>query len=266
MLRFAETHRHREGRRRSSQCGFTLTELMVGLTVGSLVLSGTTAMYLMTARAAGENIRHARLNQELRAAMEIMQQDIRRAGYWALPEVADPAENPFQSRIGDIEYDLRTGAAIDEPAASCLTYAYDLNANARIGFCDGCASIGPPFEDDAYDRTNMEMFGFRLRGGSIQMRTRRASGSELTFDCRSGWWEAITSGEILVTRLRFSIRTRPVNLNPAKARTDICTTADLCQQIRTVEILLAGQLAGDARLHQTLSASIAVRNDRYRIH
>jgi prepilin-type N-terminal cleavage/methylation domain-containing protein len=63
MLRFAETHRHREGRRRSSQCGFTLTELMVGLTVGSLVLSGTTAVYLLTARAAAENIRHARLNQ-----------------------------------------------------------------------------------------------------------------------------------------------------------------------------------------------------------
>jgi type II secretory pathway component PulJ len=266
MLTFAETKRHRERRRRSSQCGVTLTELMVGLTVGTLVLSGTTAVYLMTTKAAAENIRHARLNQELRAVIEIMQQDIRRAGYWALPKGADPAENPFQNQIGDIEHDLRTGAAIDEPAGSCLTYAYDLNANARVGFCDGCASIGPPFDNDAYDRSNMEMFGFRLRGASIQMRTRRTSGSELTFDCRSGWWEAITSGEILVTRLSFSIRTRPINLNPAKARTDICATADLCQQIRTVEILLAGQLTEDPGLHQTLSASIAVRNDRYRVH
>jgi prepilin peptidase dependent protein B len=242
---------------------------MVGMTVGVLVLSATSAVYLLTIRSAAENLRSTRLNQELRAVIEIMQLDVRRAGYWAFPDAADPADpadNPFQSTIRGIDNDLRTGNFGAEPSNSCLTYSYDLNANSTIGFCNGCATGGGPFDGAPYDRSNVEMFGFRLRDGAIQMRTRRASGSELTFDCNSGFWQAITSEDVHIDMLRFVVTTRATNLNPDKTSVDDCETGDLCRQMRTVDVRLTGRLAEDPDVRQTLTARVSIRNDRYSMH
>jgi prepilin peptidase dependent protein B len=245
------------------QSGMTLTGLMVGMTLGVLVLSGISAVYLLTVRAAAETFRSALLGQELRAVMEVMQLDIRRAGYWAFPAGADPADNPFQSTIQGIVNDLRTGEFRGEARGSCLTYSYDMNANTTIGFCGGCSSGRAPFDAAPYDRSNVEMFGFRLREGAVQMRARLASGSEVAFDCNSGHWEGVTSEEVRITDLRFTVTIRSQNLNPAKPSTSPCTTNDLCQRMRAVEVLLAGQLAADPNVRKAISSSIAVRNDRY---
>jgi prepilin peptidase dependent protein B len=247
----------------------TLTGLMVGMSVGVLVLSATSAVYLLTIRSAAENLRSTRLNQELRAVIEIMQLDIRRAGYWAFPDTADPADpadNPFQSTIRGIDNDLRTGNIGAEPTNSCLTYSYDLNANSTIGVCHGCTTAGGPFDSAPYDRSNVEMFGFRLRDGAIQMRTRRASGSEVTFGCNSGFWETITSDDVHVDLLRFVVTTRATNLNADKTSTVGCETGDLCRQMRTVDVRMTGRLAEDTDVRQTLTARVGIRNDRYSVH
>lgn len=175
------------------QSGMTLTGLMIGMTLGTLVLSGISTLYLLSVQGSTDTLRAIRLNQELRSVIELMQQDIRRAGYWAAAHTEDPAENPFQSEIAAINNDLSIGAALGEPDASCLVYSYDLNDNGAIGVCDGCALSEAPFDAAPYDQSNVEMFGFRLRNGAVQMRARRANQSEIAFDCRSGWWEAITS-------------------------------------------------------------------------
>ncbi|MCG6895752.1 MAG: hypothetical protein LJE61_10670 [Thiocapsa sp.] len=264
MLTIDGTRAHSLAGHPARQSGVTLTALMVGMTVGALVLAGTSAVYLLTARGAAENIRLARLNQELRAAMEVMEQDLLRAGHWEFPDGADPADNPFRLEISGIQNDLSIGSAIGEASGSCVTYSYDLNANSLIGVCDGCTPIASPFDGDAYDRANVEMFGFRLRGGALQIRTRLASASDPAFDCDSGHWEAVTSNDVRVTRLRFDITAgETTNLNPAKARTEPCTDDDLCQQVRSVDIMLAGQLAGDPAVNQTFASRVAVRNDRY---
>lgn len=247
------------------QSGLTLIELLIGMTVGVLVLGGASAVYLLTVRGAAETLHGTRLNQELRAVMEIMQLDIRRAGYWAFPEAADPAQNPFQAQLGGIQNDLRTGQVTGETTDSCLTYSYDLNANTTIGVCEGCAPAGAPFNATPYDQSNVEMFGFRLKTGAVQMRTRLASGSEVAFDCNSGRWEAITSEDVRIRALQFVITPITTNLNPAKTPTQSCVTGDLCQQMRIVDMRLSGQLTGDAAVSQTLSARVAVRNDRYAI-
>lgn len=260
---------HPAGRAATSprpQFGITLIELLIGMTVGILVLSGASAVYLLSVRGAAEVLHGTRLNQELRAVLEIMQLDIRRAGHWEFPDGADPAQNPFQARLGSIQNDLSTGQVTGEAAGSCLTYSYDLNFNTTIGLCERCTPGGAPFNAAPYDQSNVEMFGFRLRNGAVQMRTRLASGSEVAFDCNSGRWEGISSEDVDITALRFVLTTATTNLNPAKTPTDSCATGDLCQQHRTVEIRLSGQRAGDATVSQTLTARVAVRNDRYAVH
>ncbi|NEX21537.1 hypothetical protein G3480_14670 [Thiorhodococcus mannitoliphagus] len=60
----------------------TLSSLMVGLAAGTLTLTATLSTYLMISEGARDTLMEARLNQELRAALNLMQSDIRRAGYW----------------------------------------------------------------------------------------------------------------------------------------------------------------------------------------
>lgn len=62
--------------------GLTLTGLMVGLAVGSIVLTAALSTYLMISESASDTLADARLNQELSAALAIMSNDIRRAGFW----------------------------------------------------------------------------------------------------------------------------------------------------------------------------------------
>jgi type II secretory pathway pseudopilin PulG len=334
---------------RSRQSGVTLISLMIGMLVGILVLTGTLSVYLLIVKGARENIQQARLNQELRAALEVMQQDIRRAGYWDFADTnqdgdsnADgvltwsdlgvnaggsgtfdtngdgatdaldlhPVNNPFQRQYGPINNDLcigtdsGTGACVAEhctatnatgdcltgiQTGSCITYTYDLDQDGRIGVrsCDLDAAAAdcprpagapfnaanhepyawrpwyPPAEADKTKAIAMEMFGYRLRGGRIDMRVGWSNSGDVSFGCDSGSWEGITSSEITIAHLEFTLTTLLRNANPAKSRTDTCATGDLCQRIRSVGITLAGHLAQDDSTRQTLSALVAVRNDRY---
>ncbi|SDW47225.1 hypothetical protein [Thiocapsa roseopersicina] len=227
------------------QAGVTLTDLLVGTTVGALVLIGISTTYVLGARSTSQNVEQARLNQELRAVLEIMQQDIRRAGFWDMSVVADPdpAKNPFESTIDGIDRRLRTGQVGGESTGSCILYSYDLEH-------------GNP--------TAMTMFGFRLRDQSVQMRTGPSSVGDKTFECTigSGSWERITSEDVRITDLRFTIVTAQTNLAPGKE--DVaCATDELCRESRRVAILMAGRIRNDPAVRQSLQATVAVRNDRY---
>ncbi len=297
---------------RNRQRGMTLAAVLVGLAVGTLVLAAALRIYLMISEGARDTLMRARLDQELRAALDVMQADIRRAGYWDFADLgrdsdadgsgtlewsdlgtkADgsgtfdtdgdgdtdaldltPINNPFQRRYGKINNDLciGTNAATGDCVApvcsasqasgdclssvqqgSCLTYSYDLDADGRVGIraCDkgetekdcprpAAAPSGAPFDarrDEPYawrswyppnakrpaKSIEMEMFGFRYRNSAIEMRVGRTGDGDISFGCTSGRWERITSPDIEITRLQFTLTTAPRNANPDKARTDPC--------------------------------------------
>lgn len=251
------------------QTGMTLTDLLVGTTVGALVLIGISTTYVLGARSTVQNVEQTRLNQELRAVLEIMQQDIRRAGYWDYSPAEDPKidENPFQRAIGGIDHRLRTGNVSGEPDESCLLYSYDLDGTSLIGVCakskDGdCIAKGSTFDAEHYDQGAMEMFGFQLKDQALRMRTGRKNEADGTFTCNSGSWEAITSEDIRITTLRFTVTPTQTNLTPGKEKAD-CEENELCRELRQVAILIAGRLRDDPAVQQSLQATVAVRNDRY---
>lgn len=334
---------------RPRQSGVTLTGIMVGLAVGSLILSGALSVYLMIARGARDNIRQARLEQELRAAMDVMQQDIRRAGYWDFGDTSQdgdadgdgrfswqdlgtdsdgagrfdtdgdgdtddqdlaPTSNPFQRGYGTINDDLcigtdsATGACTaatctdsgpdgnclsEVQSGNCITFAYDLDQDGRIGV-RACASDEdetdcprptaapfdqtgnapyawrswyPPQETKKTKDIEMELFGYRLRKGAIEMRVGWTDRKDISFGCGSGRWEAITSAGIQITELAFGLTTQTRNLAPHKAGSAACATGDPCRQTRSVGIRISGRLADEPDVRQALSGLVAVRNDRY---
>ncbi len=66
---------------RSRQKGLSIVELMVGMTVG-LVISGMAGFYLIGLILENRNVViETRLMQDMRAAMDVVTRDLRRAGY-----------------------------------------------------------------------------------------------------------------------------------------------------------------------------------------
>lgn len=69
-------------KRRNSQSGFSLIELMIAMVIGFIIVGG--ALYLGTAsmKASRDNIRMSFLNQELRNVLNLVSRDLKRASYW----------------------------------------------------------------------------------------------------------------------------------------------------------------------------------------
>lgn len=99
--------------------GFTLVELMVAIAVSGIVLAVVSTFFVRSGRIYVEQNVSAALQQEVRAAMEIMGREIRMAGY-------DPA------RSGDFE--------ILDADATKLRFTLDLNE-------DGVNDPAPSFPD-----------------------------------------------------------------------------------------------------------------------
>ena len=67
---------------RSVQSGFGLVELMIGLLVGMIVVGAATSILTTTLTSSNDNIKMARLDQELRQVMTMVSRDLRRATAW----------------------------------------------------------------------------------------------------------------------------------------------------------------------------------------
>lgn len=104
------------------QSGLSIVELMVGVAVGLIVVSGVVAIYGVIARSSAEILGSAKLNEELRAAMDMMVGDIRRAGVW-VPGDNDARgnnPNPYTDRDSTPMTDIKITAG-----GKCIEFAYD---------------------------------------------------------------------------------------------------------------------------------------------
>src|SRR5437879_7366528 len=91
--------------------GLTLVELLVAMTIGLVLIVGATQVYVDSHAAYAVNETTARLQENARYAMSVLEPDIRMSGYWGLTNRADA--------IGGIAL-LPTDAqlALGAPAAS----------------------------------------------------------------------------------------------------------------------------------------------------
>ena len=69
--------------------GLTLVELLVAMTIGLVLIIGATQVYVDSSKAYGINETTARLQENARYALSVLEPDIRMSGYWGLTNVSD---------------------------------------------------------------------------------------------------------------------------------------------------------------------------------
>lgn len=218
---------------KKQQRGYLIIEMLVGLVVGIFVMAGTLSVFLHVSKASNENMRTARLNHELRTAMTLMVNDIRRAGFWnaAVSNLnAGVNNNPFMSTTTS----LRINAA-----NNCILLAYDLNKNSTLPV------LNDPNGDDR--------FGYRLINNKLQARPKQLA----TFDCtvaETQWDNLIDPGLIEITA--FTLTNTPVVIDADGAGPG---TATLTQNI--INLTVTGRLIQDIAVSRTFSETVRVRND-----
>lgn len=214
-----------------NQRGISLTELMVSLSIGILLMLGLTTFMSGTAASNSSAIKTIQFNQEIRAAMTMMVRDIRRSGYWGSPSYATGA----LSGVGYGTSYSNPFASVNTATNGCILYRYDKNNNGTL---------------DAG-----EYFGFQLNGTGIEM----LSGGTSSNACGgSGGWTTLTNTKNLkITNLVFA------ETDSAPVYTVKGATSGPNIKVRYVTITLTAQCATDSKIQQTLQETIRLGNDLF---
>ncbi len=284
------------------QTGVTLVELMIGLLIGLIVVAGGLSVFITALKGQADNIKLTRLNQDLRAMMDIMVRDIRRAGFvTSHPDtyIASLQDNPFFDETTDI-------AVLDYDGGSqnCILYAYNLDDDP----------VRVPIDPK-------ERLGFRLNSsGELAMRVSdKLDNTTCNTEPNDRVWERITEPEVEITSLMFTLKSAKLDVSSMSTDSDndgcydgddgddgddqdpitvglSCKTGtygnnlcdDLCDDnlcddkgescnirigdgrpdharlyVRKVAISLTGRLRDDNAVTQTIAEQVRVRNDKY---
>lgn len=206
------------------QTGLSIVELLVGSTIGLFLVGGAAKLFIDSIGDTRRMIIETRVNQDLRAAADLMARDLRRAGYWqaALAGAVYPAMlNPYR------------GTTPTSTATNSTTYAFSRDAT----------------ENNTLDGN--ESFGFRLQNNAIETRV------------GSGTWQQVTDpGAVTVTQFTVTPVQRVVPVG--QYCTPACAAGSAgCPSlvVRRFDIVLQGQAPSDANVRREIRESVRLRND-----
>lgn len=245
---------------RDKQGGVTLIELMVGSAVGLIVLGAVLATYISVARSASEVFASAKLNAELRAAMDMMVSEIRRAGSWtATPADRESGDNPFTRGTGSLISD--------------------------INILDGGKAIEFSYNGSFLGSAQGTVFGYRLDDQSIKTLQCNIDSAQPSL-CQTGTllttdWERLTDeNNVVIEALTFSTEgSRCMNLTQS-GQTWVVSTAsvlsachcattgyvantnDRLLEMRQIRVSLVGRLKERSEFRMVLQQSVLLPNDR----
>jgi len=258
-----------------NQKGLTLVELLISITIGLGILAAASTFYVTTAVSSVSSMASSRLNHELTTLMSVMVQDIRRAGYSGHDDVkTDPLSNDFNT-VDETVLTIRPSSANPASAATsgqCILYAYDADSDEDLG--------------------NLDILGFRLNNGVVQMRQQGDVAANARHDhCNDGddTWLDITDGNLIsITGLTFDsnpgVASQCLNVrepddvdNDGDGTIDNDEEADcydaplptngsgdITVETREILITLAGELANDDFVKVEIEKTVRVRNDLVR--
>lgn len=211
-----------------------MIELMISIAVGLVVVSGVIGMFVSTVTSNANNLKMTRLNQELRAVMDIVTRDIRRAGYRGDSTTATSA-NPFTSTVNGDDLTVRTVNVAND----CISFTYD-----------STALDSPPVTVGSVD--NADRFGYRRSlVGTVGVIQGRNGGAGAT-DCANGTWGDLTdSDSVDITTLRFDVVSVPSPAGPSGAT----------RTLRSITITLTGQIRGsNPAINRTITETVQMVN------
>lgn len=230
------------------QKGVSLVELMIGMAIGLLIVAAAASVYVTTVRGGADTLRSAKLNIELRSAMDIMVAEIRRAGYIGFNVNTSLSTNPF----------MQANTNLTLVGSDCILFAYDADGNNAANTSD--------------------QFGFKKNGAKVSMRLGGiAPSTSAGCNVANDSWESITDdSSIIVDTLTFAVTYQCLNAQTgAGSANQACITGNAIYdaastaavksdlvEIRNVTISLVGHHKDDTLTRMSLSQSVRVRNDR----
>lgn len=264
-------------KRAAPQKGVTLIELMIGLTVGLIVITVIGSIFLSILRTSSATMHSLTVNQEMRSVMALMVSDLRRAGYWegAVDAAGNDAfENPFTTRAeptptptGTNLRDVHIHDTDTDGLGDCIMYSYDLDHDDNAQLFDE-QGVAP-------------RMGFRLDGGSVQgLVTGVSMGAGADSSSCGGPFKRFTDDRVLVVdSLEFSTAgSRCVNVDqdldwvlPADSIVPACHSSapgytanedDRLVEVRNIRIRMEGHHANDDEMVMDLETDVLIRNNR----
>lgn len=220
--------------RRAGQRGLSLIEMMVGLLIGMIVVAGAITLTVTQLAEHRRLMLETQIQQDLRAAADLILRDVRRSGYWSTaqkgvwaPGNGSPTSNDYTATTPDIT----------TVNANTIKYSYSVVNGGAV-------------EDDT--STGNEQFGFRLQDGVLQ------------FELGAGNWQPLTDpGVMIVKQFNVSMQVQDVSL--AEFCPKACAAGSLTcpvQAIRYVNVSITGEAKHDNKVLRTVDVRTRLRNDR----
>lgn len=232
------------------QRGLSLVELLVGIAIGLIVLVGATQLFVDYVGNNRHLVLETRVNQDLRAAADLIARDVRRSGYWGnataavvATTTAAPASSPYGAMTP-------SGTA----ASSNITYNYSQGT-----------------ENNALDSN--EQFGFRLTNSGVLQYLQGGTNWQDISDSST-----LTVNTFSVTPVEKCVPQQQYCTGGSSSTCSSCTldattgcptdpTATACTtcpfiRLRRFNIVLQGTSTADSRVVRRLQESVRVRNDQ----
>ena len=237
--------------RLTSSRGLSLVELLVALIAGLIIVAAAGTLYVSILRANTASVQLSSLNLGMQSLLDVMERDIRRAGYFA-----NAAQNLERTNAGtpvlapsnrDAMFSLNISAgsttlqdlqrvSVTAPLYDCILLRYDAN------------------NDGAIAGTN-EIMGYRFVSAEKGLEFRQwntipnKSQSKATCEENEGWSNISQDGQIQLTALTFAITPANGFSSPSGQRNIIVT--------------MVGRSQHKPALTLSLQRQVRIRNDQY---
>jgi prepilin-type N-terminal cleavage/methylation domain-containing protein len=202
-----------------SQAGLTLIEMMIALLIGLIITAGVLTIFVSNIKSSTENTKMIRMNQQLRSTMNLMTDELRRAGY-------SSSQSELQNVGGALNY---------VGATQCLRYSY--------------AEPDGSFKNHAFELANgviywRENAGKDCSEGGIQPLTDINIIEITKFDIGPSFMISTADNKIKIPRLKITL-TGKTSLNPGEAQRSISTTVRVRNECVVVKDAVNGDINCD---------------------
>ena len=232
--------------------GFSMVELLVALVAGLIIVGTATTLYVSIIRANATSVQLSSLNLGMQSLLDVMERDIRRAGYFANASLnlsRDANGNPviaptdrtamftlMTSAGSTTLQDMQQLTVTDPLLYDCILLRYDAN------------------DDGAIAGTN-EILGYRFKSVALGLEFRQWAtvADQLTTPTQcnddEGWSNISQDGQVQLSSVTFAI-TPAVGFSVPTGQ-------------RTITVSMVGQSQQRPALSLTLQRQVRMRNDQY---
>ncbi len=217
---------------RRRQVGLSLVELMVGITVGMIIVAGASMMMVNQIDEHRRLTLETQIQQDLRAAADLMLRDLRRSGFRA--QAFQSVWAPGQAVTAN-PYPLALQVSAD---GQQVLYSYTSALDAK----------NASKENNQVDPN--EVFGYRLRQGVLQFNL-------------GGTWQPLTDPNTLEVTV-FQVTPRAQTIALSEFCLVPCPTPANClqQQVLDISLRLEGRARHDRQnVVRSINVSTRLRND-----